>query len=453
MNVSPFSSMNTAFTGLQAAQAALDITSQNISSSGVEGYSRQRVEQQGVAVGTSSWYLAPSAGVTVTGYERLRDGLLDRRYYDQACYSADADTRASILKQVEVSFAEPSDHGLQSLMDNFFSSWQAAANNPTSTPARTAVIDSASSLAQGFNQVDRAFQTTLTQISGEQSLHRDEIVKATDQIVDLTKQIRETILHKGSPNNLLDERDKLIDKLAGLGDISVTKYDDGNIDLSFAANPLVQTTGGVPVASYPTVSQLNNASSGTMYALNDLATNVIPGLQDKLDSIAQSLVTLVNGQHSTGYGLDGVTTGLNFFDPSGTTANSISVDLGIIGKPGKLALAGASAQPGDNSKALSISNIASQLNTVGTESINGAYGSLTSQIGSIVAQANNQQKVQGALTGAVQDQRDSVSGVSLDEEMSNLLKYQQSYGAAARVVSALDQMLEILISRTGKVGL
>ena len=95
MNVSPFSSLNTAFTGLQAAQAALDITSQNISSSGVEGYSRQRIEQQGVAVGTSSWYLAPSAGVTVTGYARLRDGLLDRRYYDQACYSALARVSAS----------------------------------------------------------------------------------------------------------------------------------------------------------------------------------------------------------------------------------------------------------------------------------------------------------------------------------------------------------------------
>jgi len=455
MQVPPFSSMGTAFSGLQAAQAALDITSQNIASVGMEGYSRQRIEQTGARQSTNSWYVGSPGGVEVVGYQRLRDELLDRRYYDQAPLQGDSDTRASILGQVEIGFAEPSDHGLQNLIDKFFLSWQGAANAPTSTPSRQAVIDSASSLVQGFNQTSQMLSTTLTQIANEQNVHLGEVVRMTDQIAGLTNNIRATLLQGGSANSLMDQRDMILDKLAVLGNISVTKYDDGNIKVSFGAFDLITADTGAPVANTPSLVDLNTASAGTMYALRELSDSdpsvgVISGLQSKLDSIASQIAQLVNTQHKLGYDLSG-NAGLDFF--SGTTANSIQINTAIQSSPGLLALSSSATAKGDNSNALLLTALVDQANTVGTESINGAYGSLVSQVGTLVSQANNQSKIQTSMTNSVKDQRDSVSGVSLDEEMSNLIRYQQSYSAAARVISALDQMLEILVTRVGKVGL
>lgn len=444
MQVNPLSSMATAFSGLQAAQAALDITSKNIASIGVDGYSRQRVTQEAIKEGSSSWYLNSPGGVNVTGYQRIRDGLLDRRYYDQAPLSGDADTRASILGQVEVGFAEPSDHGLQSLMDRFFNSWQGASNAPTSTPARSAVIDAATSLTQGFNQTAQMLDTTLTQIGNEQALHTTEVIKMADQIVDLTNNIRATLLHGGSANSLQDERDNILDKMAQLGNISVTKYDNGNIDVAFGAFALVDSSSGVVAANTPGIADLNTASSGTMYALNDLATNVLPGIQAKLDAMANGIATLVNTQHALGYDLQG-NAGGDFF--VGTTANSIGLNSAIQTSPGLLALSNSATTKGNNSNALSISALVNQANTVGTESINGAYGSLVSQVGSVTSQANIQQRIQSSMIQAVQDQRDGVSGVSLDEEMSNLIRYQQSYGAAAKVISTLNQVMDVLVNQ------
>ena len=438
--------MGTAFSGLQAAQAALDITSQNIASIGVDGYSRQRVTQEAIKEGSSSWYLNSPGGVNVTGYQRIRDGLLDRRYYDQAPLSGDADTRASIMGQVEVGFAEPSDHGLQSLMDRFFNSWQGASNAPTSTPARSAVVDAATSLAQGFNQTAQMLDTTLTQISNEQALHTNEVIKMSDQIVSLTANIRATLLHGGSANSLQDERDNILDKMAQLGNISTTKYDNGSIDVSFGAFSLIDSSSGVTQGNTPSIADLNSVSAGKIYALNDLATNVLPGIQNKLDAMVSSIVTLVNNQHATGFDLQG-NAGGDFFDATGTTANSITVASAIQASPGLLALSNSSLAKGNNSNALAMASLVNQANTVGTESINGSYGSLVSQLGSITAQANNQQRIHTSITQSVQDQRDGVSGVSLDEEMSNLIRYQQSYSAAAKVISTLNQVMDVLVNQ------
>jgi len=445
--VSPFSSLNTAFSGLQAAQAALDVTAKNIASVGVDGYSRQRVQQEAAPGSTGNSWSSAATGVSVAGYERIRDLLLDRRFTDQAPLSGDAEARSSIMTQVEGSFAEPTDYGISSLMNQFWNSWQAAANTPTSTPARQAVIESARSMSDAIRQVSSQLETLRTQISSEQSSRTSEIAQIGTDIAKLNSNIQMTLTHEGSANDLKDQRDALIDKLASYGNLTVTNYDSGLSDITFGTFSLV--TGAT--SSAPTLANLNTAATGRMFALEDMRSNVIPGLASNLDSVAVAIIGQVNAQHALGFDLNGVIGG-NVF--SGTGANDIGLNATWAGSPAKLALSSSSTAAGNNSNGLALSGIGDLAATVGgSQSINGAYGSLVSQVGSLTKQAKAKEQLQNSLTDAVQNKRSGVSGVSLDEEMGNLIRYQQSYGAAARVISAIDQMLDILVNRTGKVGM
>lgn len=444
--VSPFSSLNTAFSGLQAAQAALNVTSKNIASVGVDGYSRQRVNQESIVpVGTYA-SIAPISGVTVTGYERIRDVLLDRRLYDQLPRSGDADARSSLLGQVELSFAEPGENGLQNLFGRFFNSFQAAANNPLSQPARQAVIDRARSLTDRINQLNTDMETVKSQIAAEQPQRVTQINEMAGQIASLNQDIQITTLHGGTASDLQDKRDQLIETLAEMGNLTVTNSTNGMVDIQFGSFSLVS---GV-AANSATLVDLNTATSGRMFALENLKSTVIPGLQTDLDGIALGLINQVNTLHQTGFDLSGNPGGVVF---TGTGAANISLDSAWESDTGKLALSGSAFARGDNSVALAISQAGETSGVVGSQSINGAYSSLVSKMGSLVERAKSDSQVQRILSDAVKDKQSGVSGVSLDEEMSNLIKYQQSYGAAARAITAIDQMLEILVSRTGKVGM
>lgn len=446
MTVSPFSSLNTAFSGLQAAQAALNVTAKNIASVGVDGYSRQRVEQESIIpVGTYA-SIAPISGVTVTGYERIRDVLLDRRLYDQLPRSGDAEARSSLLGQVELSFAEPSEYGLQNLVNRFFNSWQAAANNPLSEPARQAVIDRARSMADRINQLNTDLETVKNQISAEQPQRVTEINDMATEIASLNEDIQITRLHGGTASDLQDKRDQLIEEMAQMGNLTVTHYPSGMVDVQFGSFVIVNGA----TANSASLANLNTASSGRMFALEDIRANVIPGLQADLDAIANGMQSQVNTLHAGGFDLSG-NAGIAVF--TGTTAATLSLNAAWEADPTKLALSSSAFARGDNTVALAISNAGDTPGTVGSQSIRGAYASLISKTGSLVQQAESDAQVQRILADAVKDKRSGVSGVSLDEEMSNLIKYQQSYGAAARAITAIDQMLEILVSRTGKVGM
>ena len=159
----------------------------------------------------------------------------------------------------------------------------------------------------------------------------------------------------------------------------------------------------------------------------------------------------VNTAHQTGFDLDGNPGGVVF---TGSDALNFSLDATWASSPRKVAMSNSSTAPGNNSIAINISSLDSLAGTVsGTASIRGAYGSLVSSVGSLVQQARSSQAVQGVISDSIRNKVDGVSGVSMDEEMSNLIRYQQSYSAAARAVTAIDQMMDVLINRTGKVGM
>lgn len=447
MPISTFGGLNIAFSGVQGASRQLNTTGQNIANASTVGYSRQESNMTSVGTPQSGIYgdpLAAPGGVDLLSYRRIRDVLLDRRYYDQAPKQGQAEAQAEYLSQIESFFSEPTDTaGMRGLMDKMFTAFQEASNTPTSTASRQSIINSAATLASAFNDASTQLNLVAGQVADELTIRGSEINQMASQIEDLTQEIRLSIAHGGFPNDLHDQRDVLIDKLAQLGNITVAKQDNGNIDVTFGGFALV-TAGAANAA---TAADLAGTTSGRYAGLLDLQSTSLPQVQTSLDDLASAIITQVNAQHALGSDLSGAAGGAFF---SGTTAATMTV---AISNPNALALS-SDGSPGNAGNALALNKVRDLPNTVNaTLSISGAYQQTIANIGSSVRRAEQTIAVQQRLTDSILDARDSVSGVSMDEEMANLIRFQTAYGGAARAVTAMDEMLETLVSRTGKVGL
>jgi len=446
MSVSTFGGLNLAFSGVRVSQRNLDITSNNIVNADTDGYTRQTTTVSG-SYAKSGLYgdpLAAPNGVDLTGYQRIRDALTDRRYYDQAPKKGEAEAEQGYLSQVELFFNEPStDGGVNAVINSFFNGFKEATDSPTSTGVRETILNRGGNLATIFNDAAAHLDNATAQVADELTVRLDEINDYTTKITNLSKEIKIAQANGGFPNDLLDQRDLLLDKLADMANISVTKHGDGTIDLtvgSFAA-----ITGNVKTDAVAS-DLATGVTAGRYKGLLDLQNTIIPGQRAQLDAIAKGIIDQVNTQHAAGFDLNGAAGGAFF---SGADAASMSM---AIDNPDELALS-SDGSGGSGANGLAISNLRDKTGVIGGASISGAYNRFITDLGNAVQSAKTQVAVATSLTNAVRDQRDSVSAVSLDEEMTNLIRFQTSYGASARAVSAMDEMLDKLVNGTGKAGL
>ena len=461
MAVSTFMGLQTSLRGLLAHQRSLDITGHNIANQATPGYSRQeavltaslpqlipagaRYDGSGAQLGT---------GVEVAEYRRIRDGFLDVQFRAQTSVLGDADARARSLEGVDLALAEPGENGLAAQLGKLWSAWSNVANDPSSVPARQALIEQAKTVAAAFGELDSQLQTIQGQATAEFAAlvdyRPDDGVLGTigalaTELAQVGYAIRDAVLTGQAPLDLMDHRDQLLDRLAEYGTVSTVDLGDGGLRVMFggAGEPLVDdhrvddptTAGDERVVWDPTAL---TAPGGKLGALMSLAApdGVIDTYRDELAAIAQSLATQVNDIHDDGPG------GLAFFaydatrGASGLTVLRTAADL----TPGTAGAAGA------NDLALRISSLRGG-------PADQAYAGFVARVGSEVRQVARTQANAEVLVGAVEDRRQSVAGVSLDEEMTNLIRFQRGYQASARTMSTLDEMLDVLINRTGRVGL
>jgi flagellar hook-associated protein 1 FlgK len=437
MTIPSLAGLETALSGLEADQAAIDTTGQNITNASTPGYSREQVDMEtnpsltipaesdltgdGVQLGT---------GVDITQITRVRNQFLDVQYRAQNTQLGAATTNQTSLTQAQAAFNEPSSSGISAQLATFWSDWNSVANNPNSQAAKTSLVDDATTLTQSFNQLSSQLSSIQTQASQQYASitgSGGEIESDATQIAQLNSAISDAEAGGQSPNTLEDQRDSLLDDLSQYGQLSVTTQSNGMDDVSFgdASSPLVS---GATV-NWP--QTLTSATGGELGALLSLASSSGPvgQLSTSLDSVANDLVTSVNGLSTT----------TPFF--SGHSASTIAVAV----TPSEVQTASAS-DPGGNDVALAIANLQGG-------SADQAYASLVDQVGTAVSNATTQQTNSQALVTAVNNQRESVSGVSLDQEMTNLMSFQQGYDASARAMTTLDAMLSTLINNTGTVGL
>ena len=450
MPLSTFMGLETTLRGILAQQLAINVTGHNIANANTEGYTRQTAVLAPTDAYTEPGVSRPpqagqlGTGVDVTSYTRVRDGFLDIQYRAQAMKQGLATATQDGLSQVQDALAEPSNHGLNALLQKYWSSWQDVSNAPENMATRQSLAQNAASLADGFNALASQLSTIQSQTGQNVLSTIDQVNSIGGRIAQLNDAIMKDTVTGDHPNDLLDQRDLLIDQLSQLGNVSVTTTTYGQVDISIGGASLVAGATASTLAE----SNMTSLTSGKLAGLILLRDTTIPGYRSQLDTVAATLITATNAQHAAGFDLNG-TAGGTFF--SGTSASTIAINPAVISNPALIAASG-NGKVGNADNALALANIRNQA-LIGASTIDTAYSQLVTQIGSDTQQAQRDSDTANLLTGSIDDRRQSVSGVSLDEEMTNLVKFQRGYQASARAMSAMDEMIDQLISRTGKVGL
>ncbi len=449
-NISTFFGLETTLRALLAQQSALDTTGHNIANANTDGYSRQSA----VLGSTDAYQVTDGArqatiasigtGVEIQAYNRIRDGFLDLQYRAQNMVLGQQSTTSNALAQVQTALAEPGDDGISNLLSGFWDAWNNVANDPSSTASRQALVEQAKTLTTSvqslYSQLSQASSDASSEYSSLTASPSGEVAQDATELSNLNLAIKRAVASGDTPNDLYDRRDQILDKLSKLGQVSITDLGNGSIDVNFgdAANPLVADT----TVNWP--QTLNNAgppatsAGGKLGALYDLfkTGGTIESLQTDLNGIAKDLADKVNALHNPGG------TGTDFFTyTSGSEASTIAVNVTAAG-----VRTGTASAVEENDIARGIANLRG-----GTT--DDLYSTFVTRIGSMVQNAQRQQSTSQTLVDSVESQRQSTSGVSMDEEMTNMIKFQRAYQAAARAMSTMDEMLDITINRTGRVGL
>jgi len=473
--VSTFSGLNTAYRGLTAARQGLEVVGQNIANANTDGYTRQRVTTSSVpAAGLAGMFSAgvrAGEGVSVDGIARLGDLYLDARVRSSAATSGYWMSRAEAMTDLETTLREPGDSGLSAQLGEFWSAWQGVANRAGEVAPAAVLLEEAgalaSRLATGYADVDSQWSRLRAQTA--QSVA--DLNGAAARIADLNGVIRGTVAAGGSANELIDQRASLAAEIAALAGGTVRHRDDGMIDVTIGGNAIVsgdsaravRTTGaarldqaaGSPVtlewADSPgreialdggriagTLSVLGAADAGgTGGALAELAASY--------DAVALSLATAVNTVHRSGVTTSGAAGGDFFAIAAGKSAAQ-----GLIVIPTGAAQI-ASGTPGAGGFDGSIADAISQLR-LAPGSADAIWAGVVVGTGVTTKSAAQQAVVAHFAASSAAGAQLSGASVDLDEENVSLMTFQTAYQGAARVMTAIDQMLDTLINRTGIVG-
>lgn len=442
MGVSTFTGLQTALRGLLAQQRALDVTSHNVANAGTVGYSRQEaVLAASPALRVPAGALQSGAGaelgtgVDVVSYRRIRDQFLDLQYRAQAMRLGGLAAQVRGLEQVEVALAEPGDTGISAQLGKFWSGWQDLANAPENQATRQALIEGARGLATSIVTLDSQLATAAEQAAAEYTsitAAGGEVAQMAEEIAKLNEAIRNSLTSGAVPNDLYDRRDVLLDQLAGLAQVVVTDLGDGTIEVAFgdAATPLVEEI----TVNWPQALTEPKGKLGTLIELSS-PTGPVASYREELDAFAQELADTVNAIHTSGGGP-------SFFSyTAGSAAATIAVAVTTVEVQSSTG-----GTSGGNDIALAIGALRGA-------AADQAYASFVSRVGTDMSDARRAEGNAQELVLAVQDRRDSTSGVSLDEEMTNLVRFQRGYQASARAMTSFDEALDVLINRTGRVGL
>ena len=462
--MSLFSSLNVGKSALTAQTVVLNTISHNVANASTDGYSRQTVNLTSVSSYVSGGMygveISTGGGVEAVSVTRSRSDLYDKIYrnvsQDYNAYSKMED----MISQIELLFNEPSDDGLSGIINDFFNAWQELSNDPTSMAARNSLKSIAEELTDRMHGIYDQLLTMQLDVDDEISAIPGRINEITSEIADLNASIRVASIKGDSGNDLRDKRDLLVDELSEYVDVRVVEKDNGAYTVLIGNSVVVEQDSSTELTVSSELTSDSNIkktvivaangtefepTSGTLGALIDIRDGVIPEIIGELNTIAESLVTYVNFEHRDGYGLNGDTE-MNFFDPTKTMAFNITLSSDID-DISNIAASGDGAV-GDNSNALDIVALNNLKIVNQSFSLNEYYNSLISDIGLLGSEAQSGRENQELLLSQIDNARESVKGVNIDEELVNLIQAQQIYQSASRVIVTLDEMLDVVVNLT-----
>jgi len=456
-----FQSLDIARRAIWASRLGMDVTSHNIANVNTPGYSRQRVDSQ-AALPLQLPQGQLGLGVNANTITRIRSGLLDDQYRQTAFALGGASIRESLFSQVESVMQEPSENSIGSLMTEFFSEFSNLATEPENSAIRNTLRQKAITLVDTFHDKNQQLEQMKQSIRNDAASSTKQVNEITRQIAALNQQIPAAEAGGGSANDLRDRRDLLLDQLSEYVKITITENSQGQATVNTEGMTLVSGIRAKELSIATSsdgqnlqiqITSENGKSQqikyGKLGGLLEMYNSTIPGLQEKLDTLAAKLAEGVNQLHSAGNGLPTgdpptASTGINFF--TGSSAGTIDISQEIMADVNNIA-ASNDATAGNGEVAIAISNLRNEkMLNGGTQTLDEYYSSAVNDLGIEIQKAQNTRSSQELVQDQITNQRDIESGVSLDEEMTNLIQYQRSFEAAAKVVQAVDEIMQTVIN-------
>ncbi|WP_100401656.1 flagellar hook-associated protein FlgK [Bacillus sp. FJAT-42315] len=510
---STFHGLETAKRGMFTQQSALYTTGHNISNANTPGYTRQRINFQttlpypGIGMNRPQIPGQMGTGVEAGSVQRVRDSFLDLQFRGQNQTLGYYEAKASSLSQMEGILNEFSTDGISKVMGQFWQSLQDLSGNPENRGPRTVVLERGKAVADTFHYVYNSLTTIKKDLANEIGVSVTEVNSLLKQISEINKQIGEIEPHGYLPNDLYDQRDVLVDQLSKYVNIKVEKVPSGgnaspiaegqyNIKLIGAdgteqgdlvvedipsvigMDPATDSDGD-GVLDTPTGNVTNVTLNGAQISVSDFSKGKLKGIIEtfgygadqgaypemlkKLDKMAYEFATEFNKQHGLGVDFNGVD-GKPFFDGVTSEAGAAANIFVAITDPNEIAAATKPSSPpvppappvdqGDGSNALALSKVKEKpLAGLGSATIDSFYQGMIGRLGVETQEAKRQAANSGILLQSIEGNRQSISSVSLDEEFTDMVRFQHAYNAAARNITTVDEMLDKVINGMGRVGL
>lgn len=467
-------------------QTALSTTGHNIANANTVGYTRQEAVLKATLPLASpnpnngTIPMQMGTGVEVSEFRRIREGYLDRQFQNEQQKAGYWEAKANSLSQLENIFNELSDTGLSTSLNRFWQGLQELAKQPESLSARVVVTANGKDVADHLNQIYSGMADYEKNMAEQLQVKANEINIAASEVATLNQQIAQNIGAGKQPNDLLDRRDLLLDRLSKLANIEVSTTVNGKVDVSISGVKLIEgnsantfsvqsENGAAKIAG-----NLIELNSGEIKGLlethgytdaNGTTVGRIPELRTSINLLAATIAESMNAIHAgdKARNLDDIQARssnpnapleklLFFVDKDDPTqppkhAGNMIINPVLVNKPAKVAAA-ASDNIGDGSNAALMSDVFFQKIDIGgsNTTIGDFYKKVIGQLGTEVHTAKLANDNATAMVQMIDNRRQSVSGVSIDEEMTNMVRYQQAYNAAARYVSAVNDLLNTLIN-------
>jgi flagellar hook-associated protein 1 FlgK len=476
--MSLLATLNTAARSLSAQTKVVEVVQHNVANANTPSYHRQEaVLKAGTPYGdirfiSSTGEGQMGTGVVVEQIKRFNLQFFDGRYRLELGASKQWEAYQGVLQQVEAILAETSEDGLTNKLDAFWSGWQLLNSDPSNLALRADLRDRAVALTNAFNRRAEQLQNSRADLDMTIKDRVAEINSIARQLAELNQEIPRVRALDNEPNDLLDERDRLLDRLSEISGQQAFDQENGENIVSIGGHALVVGTQTFELVTTPDAANVNllridwadgqpfTAITGELRGYLDARDQVITDQLDGLNQLAQVLNDQVNALHQIGYNITtpGVPSGMDFFtiDDVAHQALTIHISDDIKNDLENIAAAEtADSAPGDGNMARRISDLQVAQLVIGgdTTTMNGFY---TGKIGALALETQRAErnfKDLGTIVRSLSDQREAVNGVNLDEEATNLMQSQKAYNAAARVLTAIDDMIDRIINNTGRVGI
>ena len=469
-----FGTLNLASRSLQTQRNCTEVAGHNIANVNTPGYSRQRVALE-TSITIPSEIGPEGTGADAVAINQLRDILLDRQLVGETSVRGALESKQKALEFAQAALGQVIDrqssgaegaaassgvggqHGMAEELAGLFAAFQSLSTNPTSMAERQVLLLKAQNLAGQFNQLSGRFDDLRGSLN--ESLGGD-VAQANIALADIAKLNQQILAAEiggqGKANDLRDTRQKRIEDLAKLVKVDTTANPNGSVDIAIDGVALVtgpnvldqletfDAGGGQFLVRTLTGGATLNLTGGSLQGTIDARDTDLAALRSHIDTLAAALITQVNALHANGYGLSGGT-GQKFF--TGTNASDIAVTDALVNDPGAIQASGVAGAVGDNSVAVALAQLAEQsLPALSNQTLLQHYSQTVTQLGQALNGTNTQLTNQQIVERMLLRQRDSISGVSLDEEMTDLVKFQRAFEASARLITTVDDMLETVVN-------